>query len=441
MDITLDKINKTEAVIKVTLTEEDYQPAVNRKVKEYSKKANIKGFRAGKVPEGVIRSMYGKALKVEEVQHLLSHKLSDYIKESDLQFLGEPLPAREKTESIDWDNQKEFEFEYNLGFATEFELPIDKKIKAERHSIKVDDAVISETIENLQRQFGEPEIVDAVGEKDYIHGPIQSADGELEKEVKIDAKELDKGALKKFKGAKAGDQVSLEAKKFYKSPTLLQQQLGLTDDEYKKLKGKLTFTIKGIERIKEAEVNQELFDKTFGKDAVKSLDEFKEKVKEAVSKNYKAEEEQFFTYKLREQLIEKAKIELPDNFLQKWLKETNDEMTDEVLEKEYSSYAKELKWSLIRNHVVKNQEIKVENEEVINEAKNMIRQQFGASGISDGLEDQLDSFAQNYLQGENGDNYMKVYNQVQNKRVMDHIMSEITIKEKEVSLEAFRKLV
>lgn len=440
MDITLDKIDKTEALIKVTLKQEDYQPAVNRKIKDYSKKANIKGFRPGKVPEGVIKSMYGKSLVAEEVQHMLSHKLSDYIRESDLQFLGEPLPNREMNEKIDWETQTDFEFQFNLGFANEFNLSIDKKIKVEKYKIKVDDTVIKETIENLQRQFGEPEVAQNVEEKDFVYGPVVSSDGAIDKELKIDMKELEKGAFKKFKGAKENDTVSFEPKKLYKSPHLLKQQLGLTDDEYKKIKGKLTLTIKGIQRIKIVEVGQDLFDKTFGKDAVKTIEEFKEKVKDAVGKNYANEEEQFFNYKLREQLIDKAKIELPDNFLKRWLKETNEEMTDEILTKEYEMYGRELKWSLIRNQIVKNQEMKVENEEVQNEAKNLIRMQFASSGIGDGMEDQLDNFATNYLQGENGENYMKVYNQVQNRKVMDYIKSEITIKDKEVSLEAFRKL-
>jgi trigger factor len=230
LDITLDKIDKTEALIKVTLSEEDYQPAINRKVKEYSKKANIRGFRPGKVPESIIRSMYGKSLLVEEVQHILSHKLSDYIKESDLQFLGEPLPNRAKTESIDWDNQKNFEFEYNLGFANEFELTIDQKIKLERFKIKVDDSVINETIENLQRQFGEPDVAQIIEEKDYVHGSISSTDGSIDREVRIDTKELEKSSMKKFKGLKENDTISFEAKKLYTSPHLLKQQLGLTDD-------------------------------------------------------------------------------------------------------------------------------------------------------------------------------------------------------------------
>lgn len=440
LDITLEKISKTEALIKVTLTEADYQPAVNQKIKDYSKKANIKGFRPGKVPEGIIRSMYGKALKVEEINHMLSHKVMDYIRQSDLQFLGEPLPNREKADRLDWEDQKDFDFEYNVGFANEFELPVDKKLKIERYTIKIDDSVLNETIENLQRQFGEPEMAETVGERDFIYGPIVSADGAINREIKIDMREVEKGLAKKLKGTKIDEVFAFEAKKLYGNPVLLKHQLGLTDDEFKKIKGKLTLTIKGIERIKEVPVGQDLFDKTFGPGKVDSEQAFRAKVKEEVAKSYAREEETYFNYKVRELLIEKAKIELPDTFLKKWLQTANEDMTEEILAKEYTSYADELRWSLIRNKIVKNQQIKVEYEDVVSEAKALIRNQFTASGLSEGIEEHLEAFANNYLQAEKGENYMKVHNQVQNRKVMEHIYGEITIKDKEISLEAFRKL-
>lgn len=440
MEITLDKIDKTECLIKISLKEADYQPAINQKVKEYRKKANIKGFRPGKVPDGMIRSIYGKSLLIEEINRIVGHEMSDYLKKSDLLFLGEPLPNREKSNAIDWKAQKDFDFEYNIGFANDFELKIDKKTKIERYKIKVDEAVINETIENLQRRFGDPEVVATVEEKDFVYGSVVSSDETINKELKIDMKELGKGAWKKFRGSEVSKKISIKAKKWYRSPNLLKHQLGLTDEEYKKIKGELTITIQRIERVKEIPVDQTLFDKTFGEGSVDSLASFKEKVKEAVNKSYTIEEAQFFDFKLREQLIEKAKILLPDNFLKKWLIEVNEDMTEEVLEKEYSSYTKELRWSLIRNNIVKTQQLEIDNDEVIQEAKTMIRNQFAASGIGEGMEDQLDTFANNYLQGENGDNYMKVFNQVQNRRVMDFLESEITIKDKEVSLDAFREM-
>lgn len=440
MEITLDKINKTEALIKVKLKEDDYQPSVKQKIKDYSKKANIKGFRAGKVPEGLIRKMYGKSILAEELNTLLSKELNEYIKKSDLQFLGEPLPKEDGFESLELDGQKDFEFEYNVGFAEEFDIKIDSKLKIDKHQVKVDDKAISETIENLQRQFGELKDVDKSEAKDTLYGPIKSADGSIDKEISIDLNDIEKSATKKLTGKSIGDEVELDPKKLYSDSHKLHHQLDISHEAFDQLKGKVSFKIEGISRQEPAKIDKDLFDKTFGKDAVKDEKEFREKVKETVSENFKNEEEQFFDYKLRELLVEKAKINLPDDFLKRWLIKTNKDITDEILEKEYKTYANELKWSLIRNKIFKEQGIQVENDEVVEEAKNLIRQQFGQAGMMGQMEDKLDMFAQNYLQAENGDNYMKVYNQVQNQKVFSFLKENITIKDKKVSLDEFRKL-
>lgn len=440
MEITLDKIDKTTALIKVSLKEDDYQPGVAEKIKDYSKKANLKGFRPGKVPVGLIKQMYGKSIKVEEINKLVSDKLNGYLRESDLQFLGEPMPREEDFETIDFDNQKDFEFTYNVGFAEHFDLKVDDKLKVDKHSIKIDDKVIDETIENLQRQFGETETADESAAGDVVYGPIKSKDGEIDKEINIDLNDTDKSSAKKLTGVKIGDEIELDPKKLYTDSHKLHHQLGISHDEFDALKGKLTFTVQGITRQKLAEVNQELFDKTFGEGSVKDEKEFREKVAESVGQSFKNEEEQYFDYQLREKLVEKANINVPDDFLKNWLLKTNDQITPEILKDEYETYSKELKWSLVRNKIVKEQDFKVENDEVLEEAKNLIRQQFGQAGLIGQMDDKLDMFAQNYLQAENGDNYMKVYNQVQNKKVFTFIKDNVSIKEKKVTMDEFRKL-
>ena len=437
MEISFNKADKTQGVIKISVNRTDFQPAVDQKIKEYSKSANIKGFRKGKVPTGMIRKMYGTAIIVEEINKLISEKLNSYLREGETQFLGEPIP--ETTDNTyDWDNQDNFEFNYEIGYAQPFDLKIDKKFKVDKYKIKVDDEVLNETVENLQRQFGEITNPQSSSEGDTLYGQATSSDVSLDQEVSIDLRDVEKSTLKKLIGITIDTEVQIDARKSFKNENVLKNQLRLGEDEFKKLK-KFTFKLKGINHHELAPVDQKLFDKSFGEGKVNSEVEFREKVKEIVSKNYESESEKFFDYQLIEKLTDKAKIELPDTFLKKWLTKTNENLTEELLDLEYGTYAKELRWSLVRNKILKDQEIKVEHEDVINEAKNLISQQFAGSGLPE-MNDQLDTFANNYLQGENGENYMKVFNQVQGSKVLGFIKDEATVKEKLVSLDEFRKL-
>ncbi len=442
MDISLDKTENNEALIKIKVNEEDYQPGVDQKIKDYSKKANLKGFRPGKVPPGLIKKMYGQSFVVEEINRILSENLSKYLQESDLQFLGEPLPVREEISQLDWDNQKDFEFKYDVGYADEFDLKIDKKVKIDYFKIKVDKKVMDDTIDRLKRQFGEESSTEVVAADDMITGKLVSEAAEIDRDdLTIDLKECQKAGNSKLIGAKVGDTVQVDSKKFFTDAEYLKRIAGMTEDQLKAAKNKFDFTIASIKHVVPSELNQELFDKTFGPEAVKTEEEFREKVKETVSKNYDRESDQLFEYKIKDYLREKAKIALPDNFLKRWLVETNEKMTEELVEHEYEMYNRELQWSLISGQVAKSQDIKAEHEEVFEEAKNQILQQFGGPAIAAQLGDQLDQFANNYLQGEEGDNYRKVYNQVLTQKIMDYIKGEISKKEKEVSIDEFQKQV
>jgi trigger factor len=440
LEIVLDKKDKTLASIKISLKETDYQPSVTQKIKDFSKKANVKGFRPGKVPFGMVKKLYGKSILAEELNKILSEQLNNYLKTCDLLIVGEPMPSSEDFESIDFETQTDFDFHYTIGFATDFNLPIDDKLKVEKNTIKIDNKVIDETIANLQKQFGEisnPEVSEA---GDVLHGMIVAPEFDINQEIAIDLTETEKAITKQLIGLKAEAVVEFEPKSLYTDTHQLHHQLHISHDDFEAAKEKMTFTLTAIDRTTPSEIDQALFDKTFGEGKVTSLDEFKEKIKEALSVNYKNEEEHFFTHKLRETLVEKANIELPDEFLKTWLMKTNAQITAEMLQREYAAYSLELRWSLIRNSIAKAQGLKAENNEVLEEAKNMIRAQFGQAGLMGQLDEQLDTFANNYLRGENGENYMKIYNQVMANKVFDYIKSQITINEKAVSQEDFRKL-
>lgn len=437
MEISFDKTDKTQGLIKISVNKADYQLGVDQKIKEYSKTANIKGFRKGKVPVGMIKKMYGSALLVDEINKLVSDKLNSFLREEGTQFLGEPLPEKSE-ESYDWENQEVFDFNYQIGYAQPFNLKIDKKLKVEKYSIKVDDSVLDETIDNLRRQFGEVENPEVSSEHDTLYGQATSSDGLVDQEINIDLRDVEKSAAKRLTGLPLEAEVQLDAKKSFKNENALKSQVRLKEDDFKKLK-KFTFKLKAVNHHNLAPIDQELFDKSFGKGVVQDETEFRIKVKEAISKNYESESDKFFDFQLVKKLSEKAKIDLPDDFLKKWLLRSNENINEELLDEEYDSYAKELKWSLIRNKIIKDQEIKVEHEDVNNEAKELIKRQFAGSGLPE-MNDQLDTFANNYLQAENGENYMKVFNQLQSDKVLGFIKSEATVKDKQLSLDEFRKL-
>lgn len=437
MDIQLDQISKTEALIKINLKEADYQPKVEEKLKEYSKKAQIKGFRPGKVPQSLITKMYGKSILVEEINQMVSHKVMDYIKENDLQILGDPLPNAEKAAEMDWENGKDFDFEYEIGIAPEFDLKVDSKLKVDTFSIKIEGKLIDETVTNLQKQFGETTNPDVSESGDSLYGEIViEGDDENAAGTLLDFDHVDKKVQKDMVGKKAGDVIEFDPAKAIKNEdqrnAFLATNQGLT--------GKIKFEVKKINRTAPAEINQDMFDKTFGKDAVKSEEEFREKIKVSISENYVKETEGYTELKIRDKFIEKTKIELPDTFLKKWLELSNkNNLTKEQIDQDYPLYANDLKWSLIKNKISKDNEIKVEHEEVVEEAKNMIRVQFGSMGMSEAMEQNIDSFADNYLKGEEGQNYMKLNEKVFNDKVMAYIKENISIKAKEVTADEYRE--
>ncbi|MEP2026850.1 MAG: trigger factor [Reichenbachiella sp.] len=437
MDIQLDQISKTEALIKINLKEADYQPKVEEKLKEYSKKAQIKGFRPGKVPKSLITKMYGKSVQVEEINTMVSHKVMDYIKENDIQILGDPLPNAEKAANMDWENSKDFEFEYEIGIAPEFDLKVDSKIKVDTFSIKIEDKLIAETVNNLQKQFGETTNPDVSESGDSLYGEIViEGDDENAAGTLLDFDHVDKKVQKEMAGKKAGDVIEFDPAKAIKNEdqrnAFLATNQGLT--------GKIKFEVKKVNRITPAEINQDMFDKTFGKDAVKTEEEFKEKIKVSIGENYVKETEGYTELKIRDKFIEKTKMELPDTFLKKWLELSNkNNLTKEQIDTDYPLYANDLKWSLIKNKIATDNEIKTEHEDVVNEAKNMIRVQFGSMGMSDAMEQNIDSFADNYLKGEEGQNYMKLNEKVFNDKVMAFIKENITIKAKEVTADEYRE--
>ncbi len=442
MEINLNKKSSTEASIKIRLNKSDYQTQVEKKVNDYARKANLKGFRQGKVPPGVIRKMYGKSILVEEINHILSHKLSDYIRENDLKILGEPLPDKESTSKIDWDNQEDFEFDYNIGLVDEFDLDISKKQKVKKYVIEVDKKSLDNTLEDILKRFGKETEAETSEDEDVLEADVSNSEGTVDKkEVRVNLTAVSKKSKKKFTGLKVGDIVSIDAEKIFDDHLNLAQITGLENEAAAQLKGKLSIKVNGIIRKEKADYNQELYDAVFGPGEVQDKDTFVKKVEETVGENYNREAENHFKYTVRKHFIDNTKLELPDSFMKEWLTVTNDNLSEEDLEREYDGYAESLKWNLILSRVASENNITVENDDVRNKAKEMIVSQFGGMSALGALEDKIDPIVDNYLQSENGKHYSDIHEQLRNEKILDHIEGQISVTEKKVKFDEFTKIV
>lgn len=442
MDITLDKKTTTDGLIKIKLSASDYQPKVEEKIKTYARKANIKGFRQGKVPHGVINKMFGKSILVEEVNHLLSHAVSDYIKDNKLRILGDPLPNHEKTNQIDWDIQKDFEFEFQIGLVDDFSYDLSDKVKLKSYTIEVDQKVIDDTLSDLTKRFGDVTHPEKSEATDNLHGQISEEGSETFVGAHIEIGKLDKKVQVNFTGKAKDETIVFDIRKTFGTEEEIGNLLGISASEAKAKKGNYQFKITSISRVAPAEINQDLFDKVFGKDAVKTEEEFINKIKETIGGNYQRETDHLLDHEIQHHFVDNTKINMPDEFLKTWLKNTGGEkITDEILEKEFNQYKESLKWDLIKNKIAEDLKINVEAAEVKAKAKDMIMEQFGGQAFAAQLGDKLDAIADNYLSDQEGKNFMKLFDQLRHEKILKTIKETISITKKSVSLDEFRKIV
>jgi trigger factor len=439
LEITLNKQSANQASIKIKLLEADYQPKVEAKLKDHAKKANIKGFRPGKAPVSMVRNMYGTSLLVEEVNAILGETLNNYIKEQTFKILGDPLPVAKNEAQIDWKNQKEFDFEYKIGFVEDISVSLDQ-VEATKYSIKVNEKLIQETLDNLISQNGastNPEVSEAT---DSIYGDLKNTATDFATTVSLDLTKINKSLAEKFTGISKDAVVEFEDKDIEKAQW--EEAFGLEEEEISNLEGHLTFTVKNINRTEKAEMNQEFFDKIFGPEVVSSEEEFLAKVKETLQGNYDRESKVFLDEELKKVLTESAKIDLPEEFLKDWLLQANrGKVTQDDIDKEFPLYAKQLTWSLISNYLATENKIKAEHEDVVAKTKQMVREQFASSGLGSQMEDSMDMFVDNYLKGDEGQNYMNMLTSIQNDKVLAFVQENVKLNEKEISIDEFKELL
>ena len=436
MNITRENIDELNAVVKVDIAKDDYADKVDKILKDYRKNANIPGFRKGHVPMGMVKKQYGQAVLVDEVNKLLQDSLNKYLTEEKLDVLGNPIPKEQ--EDFDW-NKESYTFEFELGLSPEFEVNLDVEKPVTHYNIVADDEMVENQIKNIQKQYGKLISKDVVEEDDIVAGTFKNEEEGIENETSIELEKIKgKKNLDKFVGAKVGDTISLKTKDLFEDAHDLMNHLKVEHDKAHGLDIEVEFTISEINKRELADLDQELFDKIFGKDTVKTVTELKEKIKEDAAKQFQQQSDQQLMNDVTEKLIETTQFDLPKEFLQKWIQTVGEKpMTEEEAKEEYEKSEKGLRFQLIEGKLIQENNLEVKFEDLKAFAVDKIKQQMAQFGQMDPSEKELDDIAARILS--NQDEVKRLSEQLMNEKLLDFYKEKMKFEEKEVTYEEFVK--
>lgn len=435
MNITLHKKSPVEATITIQVNEADYQPHVEKKIREHSKKAYIKGFRPGRIPPSLIKRMYGRTILIETINTYLAKSLQTYLQEHNIPTLGAPLPEPGSAEDIDWANQRAFEFKYNIGLVEEFNATLSKQLVVTAYKIdRISDKTITDIIKDLREEHGEVRKVTKSEVGDVLYGKLSLPQGGFRVKTQFSTKSMEEEEQKIFTGLHVQDKITVDIK------ALLQQGIqpvGLTDEvieEMLQLGNQFEFTIEQIQRSIPAELNQQFFKDILGEDTPKSIAAFQEQLRVYVMLSKQKEADLFLERSIQKALLKSIKINLPGDFLKRWLQKKHAAASREEVEECYQRYAPDLQWQIIAAKLSKEHDLQVTHKEVIDEAKQHLQ------ALGQAPAEELDQLVQNFLRGDKGNNYRRAYEELSAKKLMNLIKDKITIVTHEISSEEFDKL-
>lgn len=447
MNVIREDVDALNAILKVVVSPADYEGKVKETLNKYRKTAKIPGFRPGHVPMGLIEKQYGKTVLSEELNKSVNASLQGYISENKIEILGNPIPVEEDGFKGDFDKPAEFEFKYEIGLAPTFEVPLSGKNKFDYNKVKVDKKLIDQQINDLRRRYGKLVSAEEVGESDMILAQfVELNDDKSIKEggilhsstISMEFVE-DKKTKKELTGKKVGDKVVVDPAKVSRGSKDTAAMLGVSEEELANVSNQFEMTITEIKGMELAELNTELFDKLFGEGVVKDEKELEERVKSDLSGMFANDSDRILTRDVYETLIEKTKIELPDGFLKRWIKMSNEkEITDEQIEAEYDGYAKGLKWQLIQGNIFKTNNIKLDNQEVIDFTKGLLVSNYAQYGMPAPEDKELTASAMQVLQNQEEAN--RVYDMLAEQKLMTYFKETVKLNEKEISYDDFVKL-
>jgi len=435
MNITRENSDALNALVKVEITKDDYTDKVEKVLSDYRKSANIPGFRKGHVPMSLVKKQYGKAVLVDEVNKLLQDAIGKYLIEEKLDVLGNPLPKPQ--DDLNWDADA-FSFEFELGLAPEFDVKLKGKKAITHYNIIADDKMVNNQVEHIQKQYGKLVSQDAIAEDSEITGKFTSQDNDIEN-VATFALDKIKGKTntKKFVGAKVGDVITLKTKGLFKESHDFMTFLKLSEEDAQNI-AEVSLEVSEINKRELADLDQDLFDKLFGKDVVKSVTELKAKIKEDSEKQFAQQGEQKLLNDVTEYLVENTKFDLPSAFLQKWMQTAGEEpMTEAQAKEEFEKSEKSIRYQLIEGKLINAHKLQVQFEDLKAYAMDMIKGQMAQFGQMNPTEKELEDIAARILS--NQDEVKRLSEQLMSQKLLELYKTEANLKTKEITYDDFVK--
>lgn len=436
MQITRKDVDKLNAKVSISLEQKDFSEKVENILKDYRKNANIPGFRKGHVPMGMIRKQYETAVTADEVNKLLQDKLNSYIQEEKLDLLGNPLPVMQ--DEIDW-KAAELNFEFELGFAPEFEVKIKSKKAVTQFKIEADKKMIDEQLQYIQKQYGKLESQTSVAEGMELTLKVEDKETALENTLTVEWDQFKgKKNLDALKATPLNESIVLKTKGLFKEDHVLARALTTTVDKLGDAPKEITLTVTESNKRILAELDQELFDRLYEAGTVKTLTDLKAKIKEGIEKQFEQQTEQKLLNDVTDRLIDETKFELPKEFLIRWLQTAGEKpLSEEEAKEEYEKSEKGIRYQLIEGNLISNNDLQIKFEELQAYAKDMIKQQMAQYGQMNPSEKELDDIAARIFS--NQDETKRLSDQLLSTKMLDFYKENANLKVKKVNYDAFVK--
>lgn len=437
MNIVRENIDNLSATLKVTVTPEDYAQIVDTTLKGYKKKANVPGFRPGMVPMGIVNKMYKKGVTAEESYKIASQACFDYINENKINAIGDLMPSEAQVE-LDFDNATDFEFAFEIGIAPEVNIELTKKDTVNKYIINVSDEMRIGYKSNYTRRFGKLADTDVITKDEAVNVTLDQPEMQIE-DAYVGLVSMNDEERKPFIGKKVGDSMEVNVNELYKTPSQRASIMQISENELDTINPIFTLTITKIRKFEEPKIDEEFFKMAFPEGEIKTEKEFSEWIEKQIENELGKETEFKFVADTRDFLINKANIELPKEFLKKWLYNINDgKFSMEEIEKDFENFLDIMRWDLIKKFFVNKHEIEVDNEEMMAEAKALTMMQFAQYGMSTLPDDMLENYAKSIL--ENKEEARKIYDKLMETKVVEVVAPQITAKDTKISVEDFGKL-